>query len=34
VSAVIEHNLRSSDDMSGHPAVAAYVAQGYEAREF
>jgi hypothetical protein len=30
VPVVIEQNLRFGDDMAGHPAMAAYLEQGYE----
>ena len=30
VPVVIEQNLKFGDDMAGHPAIAAYMEQGYE----
>ena len=30
VPVVIEQSLKFGDDMAGHPAMAAYIAQGYE----
>lgn len=30
VPVVIEQNLKFGDDMAGHPAMAAYMEQGYE----
>jgi hypothetical protein len=34
VPVVIEQNLKFGDDMAGHPAMAAYMEQGYEVVTF
>jgi len=34
VPAVIEQHLKFGDDMAGHPAMAAYMEQGYEVVTF